>query len=111
VYVDFEGTAVGYYSFEILEKRLKEKLRDMFVALASTRDTGQDESFLYHSAIFCSNPSATEFVRLIEQGDIMLEIRMHITPSGGCRNHGSGFRIKMNKWPELFASVQEVRAK
>lgn len=111
VYIDFEGTPAGYYTFEVLEKRLKDKLRDMFVGLATTKGTGLDESFLYHSAIFCSNPSATEFVRLIEQGDIMLEIRMHVTPSGACRNHGSGFRIKMNKWPELFASVREVRAK
>lgn len=111
VYLDFEGTPVGYYSFEILEKRLKEKLPDMFVGLASTRGAGSNEAFLYHSAIFCSNPSATEFVRLIAIGDIMLEVRMHVTPSGACRNHGSGFRIKMNKWPELFATVREVRAK
>jgi hypothetical protein len=111
VYVDFEATPVGYYSFEILEKRLKEKLPDMFVGLASTQGTGSNEAFLYHSAIFCSNPSVTEFVSLIENGDVMLEIRMHVTPSGACRNHGSGFRIKMNKWPELFATVREVRAK
>lgn len=110
-YVDFENAPVGYYSFEVLEKRLQEKLPDMFVALASTRGTGPDEAFSYHSAIFCSNPSGAEFVRLIEGGDIMLEIRMHVTPSGACRNHGSGFRIRMNKWPELFATVREVRTK
>lgn len=111
VYLDFKGKPVGHYPSEVLQQRLEEKLPDMFVGLASTKGSLVDETFFFHTAIFCSAPSPDEFVRLIEQGDVVLEIRMHITPSGSCRNHGSAFRIKMNKWPELFGSVREVRTK
>lgn len=109
VYLEYNGAAVAYYTFAVLQKRLEEKLSEMLVGMASSRKNGTEESFFYHTAIFCANPSLEEFVSLIESGDVMLEIRMHVNEKGGCRNHGTCFRVKMNKWPQLFASVRELR--
>lgn len=112
VCIDYMGAEIGYYERAVLEKRLNEKLSEMLVVLADASGRGAHEHFVYHSVIHCAFPSVLELPRLIEEGHIFLELRMHVSEVDGkprARNHGTGFRIRMSKWPELFGVVRAVR--
>ena len=112
VYLDFQGEEIAYYDQAVLEKRLNEKLNEMLVVLADSSGRGASEHFVYHSVIHCAFPSVLELPRLVQEGHVFLELRMHVSEIEGkprLRNHGSGFRIRMSKWPELFGIVRAVR--
>lgn len=102
---------VAYYDYNKIEQRLKEKHRETVFIAASTRGAGPDEKFHYRALTYCTDASVQSFIPLVESGNIMLEIRMHIKPDGSARNHGSGFRINKNKLPDLFSTVRNLRGK
>jgi hypothetical protein len=111
LYIEYKGERVGYYARQVLERRLREKLTEMLVVLADSSGKGASEQFRYHSVIHCAHPSIDELARLVEEGHVFIELRMHVPPDATpqVRNHGTGFRIRMSKWPELFALVRALR--
>ena len=111
VWMQFNGTDIGNWTFEVLEKRLREKHSEAVFVAARSRGSGRDEEFHYRTVVYCANPSVDSFVTLIERGDVMLELRMHIKENGSARNHGSAFRIKQNRIPELYATTIQCRPK
>lgn len=109
VYMQFKDEDVAFWTFQILEKRLVEKHSEAVFVAAHARGKSRDEEFHYYAVTWCRTPSVAAFVDLIQSADVMLELRMHIKPTGSVRNHGSAFRIKQNKIPKLYAKVDQVR--
>jgi hypothetical protein len=100
---------IAFYSFASLQKRLDEKLREAVFIAASSRGSDRNEEFHYRTLTYCVNPSVPAFNSLVSSGDIILELRMHIGPSGAVRNHGSAFRVIKNKLPNLFSQITHLR--
>jgi len=100
---------IAFYGFNDIKKRLKEKHTETAFIAALNKGTGTSEEFHYKTFTYCLNPDVNAFNSLIESGDIMLEIRKHIKPDGGVRDHGSAFRIIKNKLPDLFQKVVCLR--
>ena len=109
LWLTFEGEDVAFWDFSTLEKRLLEKHSETVFVSAHSRGKGKEEQFHYYGVTWCADPSVDSFVQLIEAGDVMLELRMHLKPSGSLRNHGSAFRIKQNRIPDLYRISQQVR--
>ena len=108
VYINFKNMPVAFWTFEILEERLNEKLTDsMFIGAKVKKN--KTEYFHYLTANHCAEPFIDSLVSLIEVGDIIVELRMHINEKGSVRNHGTAFRIVERQLPELYARVQKLR--
>ena len=111
VFMQFEEQDVAFWTFAVLAKRLNEKHSEAVFVASHARGTGKREEFYYYGVTWCCDPSVTDFIQLIETGDVMLELRMHVKPEGSVRNHGSAFRIKQNRIPDLYAETIQVRPK
>ena len=109
VWMTFDGTRIAFWTREILDKRLQEKHTETVFVSAHTRGKGKSEEFHYHGVTWVREPSVDEFIGLLEAGEVMLELRMHLKESGAVRNHGSCFRIKQNRIKDLFRYSTQVR--
>lgn len=109
LYMQFESRDVAYWAFSILAKRLNEKHSEVAFVAAHARGSGKAEEFRFYGVTWCCDPSIADFVELIDAGDVVLELRMHITPGGSVRNHGSAFRIRQNRIPALYAETIQYR--
>ena len=108
LYLAFKGKRAGYWTFDVLQKRLTEKHTEAAFIAADTRGKGRDEEFLYHTVTWCSQPSVDALLRLIRTRDVMLELRMHVKENGAARNHGSAFRVHKNKLSQLYATTIRI---
>ena len=111
VWMKFDDQRVAFWTREILAKRLKEKHTETVFVSAHTRGKGKSEEFHYYGVTWVREPSVDEFVKLLLEGEVMLELRMHLKESGSVRNHGSCFRIKQNRIKDLFRFSKQVRPK
>ena len=109
VVMTFHEEPVGFWTNAILEKRLIEKHSQTVFVSAHVHGTGNFEMFHFYGVNWCQTPSVDKFLTLIEEGAVMLELRMHIKPTGGARNHGSAFRIKQNRIRDVYHSSIQVR--
>ena len=99
--------AIGRWTFDVLEKRLLEKHSEAVFVAAKTRGKGAKEEFHYRTVTYCASPSVEQLIKLIEDGDVILELRMHVKETGGARNHGTAFRVRKHRLIDLF-QVQKL---
>ena len=104
-----KGQSVAWWSREILQSRLNEKLTETAFIGAQARGAGRDEEFHYQTVLYCEQPSVDSFLQLAAVREVMVEMRMHIREDGSARNHGTAFRIHMDQLPRLFARTVLVR--
>lgn len=107
--LNYRGKPVAYWTFEILQSRLAEKLSETAFVGATARGTGRSEEFHYDSVLFCQQPSVDSLVALIKSRESMVEMRMHIREDGSARNHGTAFRVQQDQLPRLFTRTVQRR--
>lgn len=100
---------IGSWSAEVLENRLLEKHSQSVFVAADVRGQGADEEFWYRTVTWCRDPSVVRLLELVEAGDVVVELRMHVRPDGSVRNHGTEFRVRKHKLKYLFALQRRVR--
>ncbi|PZR19258.1 MAG: hypothetical protein DI539_14590 [Flavobacterium psychrophilum] len=100
---------LGSWSFKDIEKRLGEKHKHVAFIGAESKSSKGMEEFQYRSFLYCSNPSAENFFRLINESIIKVELRMHINEKGVIRNHGTQFRIKDSELMKLYSVHVKLR--
>lgn len=110
VWLQFRGEPVAFWSFDILSGRLAEKLRETVFIGAESRGTGRSEEFHYNSVLYCRDPAVQRFVNLLQDRDVVIEMRMHLKPDGAARNHGTAFRVRQNRIPQLYAVTVKCRS-
>lgn len=85
------------YTYDAIEKKLSQKLKNLFYVKAETKVEDGTELFHFNSAEIYSEPSMDKFLRLLDEGKIMYDIRLGSYASGKklgkVHDHGSGFRI------------------
>lgn len=101
--------AIGHWTFAVLEKRLLEKHSETVFVAAETRGDGNAEEFHYGTVTYCAAPSIQRLIKLIQEGDVVLELRMHIKPTGGARNHGTAFRVRKHRLVDLYSKQRLCR--
>lgn len=87
-----------YYTYSDIENALKDKLHSLFFVKALRRNNSDGtESFNFTSAEIYEAPSLDTFLKMLDEGEIMYDIRMGAYSSGKNfgkpHDHGSGFRI------------------
>ncbi len=97
-----KGLVIGRWSFDVLQKRLLEKHSEAVFVAAEVRGKGRAEEFHYQTVTYCARPSVSRFLKLVDSGDVILELRMHVKESGGARNHGTAFRVRKHRLVDLY---------
>ena len=100
---------IARWTFAVLAKRLHEKHTEAVFVAAETRGEGRDEEFHFRTVTYCASASVERLVELIEDRDVVLELRMHVKPTGGARNHGTAFRVRKHRLVDLYEVQQLCR--
>lgn len=94
---------IPYWSFESLETKVREKLKNAFFLVADTKIEKGVEYFHYDELWLLFDASFSKFLEVLERGIILVDFdaRTH-------HNHGTKFRIRQNSWLELYAHTEKV---
>lgn len=100
------------YTYEVLEQVFAKKLKNLFYVSAERKYIQGMEWFNFTQADIYTEPSFEKFLKLIDQGKIMYDIRMGSYQSGQKigkpHDHGSGFRILPRDLRLLYAKHEKV---
>jgi len=92
------------YPVDEIVERISRKLSGCLLLIeADSRKVGDTEMFRLSSAKLYYNFSIDKFIELLKSGYIALDIRFGRYPDGKSHNHGTGWRIRRDKIPELYA--------
>jgi hypothetical protein len=103
------GQVIGSWATGVLGQRLTEKHSQSVFVAAAARGKGSEEEFWYRTVTWCCDPSIERFMKLVDSGDVILELRMHARSNGSVRNHGTAFRVKKHRLKYLFAVQEQMR--
>ena len=101
--------AIGYWTYATLQRRLLEKHSETVFVGAEARGSGASEEFHYTTVIWCRQPSLERCLNILEQGDVIVELRMHNKSDGTARNHGTAFRIRKDRIRDLYGVLSKLR--
>jgi hypothetical protein len=82
------------------------KLHNLCIVYAYARKVGGKEYFKIDSATLATGLNDRRFFEMIAEGNIKVDLRMHLKHSGAPRNHGTGFRLA--NYDELFKCYKKV---
>lgn len=94
---------VATYSLRVLEKRLLEKHPATLFIQVSTRGAGPEEEFKYEDVVLCRQPSLANFMDLIADDAVGLDLTLSVRPDGSTRDHGFLWRIRESRLADLYA--------
>ena len=81
---------------------LKLKIDNLLLAFADSKKVGETEYFHYNQAYYLSDFDQEKFLNLISSGKIVVDLRMHLKPSGSVRNRGTAFRGKFQDFKVCY---------
>ena len=103
-----ENEIIGYWDRETLRNSFERKLPKLLYVKAETRGKGSDEEFWFNEAWLLSGFDFDNFVRLLKEGVILVDIRIGQYPDGRPHDHGTGFRVLPDKLDLCFSHREEI---
>jgi hypothetical protein len=92
-----------YWGFKDLYHKAGTKLHNCFFIGAETKKEGDREYFRYSKIMKLSGFSLERFLNALEVGDMLVDFDARTG-----HNHGTKFRFKNNRLPELYDNVEEI---
>mgnify|MGYP000860116277 CR=1 FL=1 len=103
-----EGEIIGYWDRETLKNSFERKLPKVLYVKAEARGRGSDEEFWFNEAWLLSGFDFDNFVRLLKEGVIFVDIRIGQYPDGRPHDHGTGFRVFPDKLDLCFKYRERI---
>jgi hypothetical protein len=95
VHIEHEDDGViATYPLDYLQDAYESKFPELVLVEADTQTIDGDEYFWFNEGFYLEGFNREEFLNLIRESIIKIDLRMHLRESGGARNHGTAFRIK-----------------
>jgi hypothetical protein len=95
LHVEHEDDGIlATYPPDFLKEAYQEKVPEMVLVDADRKTIDGNEYFWYNEAYHLHGFDAEDFLNLIRESIIKIELRLHLRDSGGARNHGTAFRIR-----------------
>jgi hypothetical protein len=96
---------VATYPLDFLQETFEGKMPELVMVIADTKTVDGREHFWYNEAYHLDGFDGDDFLQLMRDGVITLDLRMHIKESGNIRNRGTAWRImEESRLDEAFAS-------
>ena len=100
-----------FWTFQEIE-RGSEKMKNLFVVFAEEKVINGERHYHYLNAEIYLHFNFEKFLKCIETGKIMFDIRIGVHKTGSNygrpHDHGSGFRVKKENISELYDEVISV---
>jgi hypothetical protein len=97
-----------YWDTKDLRKKFEAKLPALVYALADCKEIKGLEHFHFNQAYFLKGFDFEHFKNMVKKDAIVVDFRMFYRPSGSVRNHGTGFRVKINQLYNCFDTKVEL---
>lgn len=92
-----------YWGFEDLRYAIGAKIKNCFYVIADSKLEAKREYFNYKELYILSGFSFESFIKCIEDGVVLIDFDARTG-----HNHGTKFRIKQDRWQNLFSEVQRI---
>lgn len=92
-----------FWDMESLRSKFDEKLPAIVYVLADTKIVDGVEYFHFNEAYLLEDFDFELFKKRVRADDIVVDFRMYYRPNGSVRNHGTAFRVKINKLDDCFS--------
>jgi hypothetical protein len=100
---DQTGYIIASWDANSLMEYFAQKLPSLILVIANTRiDASGREHFHYTQAYLLKNPSKKGLLKLIRQGHVVVDLRMHLKNIGQVRNRGTAFRVSEGNLLQCF---------
>ena len=99
---------LGYWNKETLKKSFERKLPGLVYIKADARGEGKKEEFWFNEAWLLHGFDFKNFLKLLANGIILVDIRIGQYPNGRPHDHGTGFRIRPNQLQLCFSSRVQI---
>jgi len=106
--INTQGEVLGYWDREILQKYFERKLPKLLYVKANAKNRGPDEEFWFNEAWLLSGFDFDNFLKLLKERTILVDIRIGQYPNGRPHDHGTGFRILPAKLDLCFQYRKRV---
>lgn len=106
--VTSQNEVVGYWDKETLKKSFARKMPKLLYVNADSRSSGSDEEFWFNEAWLLSGFDFGNFVRLLQEGTILVDIRIGQYPDCRAHDHGTGFRVLPAKLDLCFEHREKI---
>lgn len=100
--VSSDMAVLGYWDKETLRNAFERKLPELLYVKADFRGSGLDEEFWFNEAWLLSGFDFENFMKLVKEGTICVDIRIGQYPNGRPHDHGTGFRVFPDKLDLCF---------
>lgn len=87
------NVTVAEWSIYVIAGKFMTKLDRLLFILANVKTVNNEEYYHFTEAYLLEQPTPEKFLEAFKNGLIFIDIRMYLKPSGGVRNHGTGFRM------------------
>lgn len=99
---------VGYWDKEGLKNSFERKLPKLLYVKAETRGSGADEKFWFNEAWLLNGFNFENFIQLLKERTILIDIRIGQYPDGRPHDHGTGFRVFPGKLDLCFSHREKI---
>lgn len=103
-----EEQNIAEWSTYVIAGKFMTKLDRLLLIFADNKIENGKEHFHFNEAYLLENPTPEKFLEAFEKSKLIIDIRMHLKPSGGVRNHGTGFRISEKNLTLLYAKKKRL---
>lgn len=93
------------YPLDFLQEQFEEKFPQLVMVFADSKKQNGSEYFHYNEAYHLDGFNPEEFLKMMREGIITVDLRMHLKESGANRNRGTAWRIMEE--PELDRAFEE----
>ena len=106
---DYGTMPTPYWKKQELEKAFNRKYpRNLLYVKADYRGSGKDEEFHFNEAWLMHGFDFDNFIKLLNDGKILVDIRIGQYPDGRPHDHGTGFRVFPDKLDLCFTNREKV---
>ncbi|MEO0123052.1 MAG: MvaI/BcnI family restriction endonuclease [candidate division WOR-3 bacterium] len=103
-----ENEIVGYWDKDTLKYAFEKKMPYLLYVKADSKGTGKGEQFWFNEAWLLSGFSFENFIKLLKEGIILVDIRIGQYPDGRTHDHGTGFRVMPDKLDLCFSNRERI---
>ena len=106
--IDGNNQVVGYWTKDILKSSFNKKLPHVMYVKANSRGKGVNEEFWYNEAWLLNSFDFENFINLIKEDEVVVDIRIGQYPDGRTHDHGTGFRVLPSKLELCFKNRERL---
>ena len=97
-----------YWDKTTLQERFEKKYVELLYVKADARGSGEDEEFHFNEAWIMKGFDFENFLKLLREGTLLVDIRIGQYPDGRPHDHGTGFRIMPDRLDLCFSERRKI---